>query len=155
MYTPKYIKFLILFLLTSACTSEHLTQEQAESEIIALAKKRSQAVVNSDTTTLASILSSDFCYINIYGEVQSRKKYLGNNASLGSDSSKWISQEMDSITVQVQDNNAVITFRALDKFIYEGVKYQNYVRSTFVYKKQNEEWRCILGHTTKIGEKEE
>lgn len=155
MYPPKYLKLLILFLLTSACTSERVTQEQAESEIIAIAKKRSQAVVNSDTTTLGSILSSDFRYINIYGEVLSRQKYLGNNASLGSDSSKWISQDMDSITVQVLDNNAVITFRVLDKFIYEGVEYQNFCRSSFVYKKQNEKWRCILGHTTRIGGEEE
>lgn len=111
-------------------------------------------MVNSDTTALSSILSSDFRYINIYGEVLTRKKYLNNNASLGSDSSKWISQDMDSITVQVADNNAVITFRVLDTFIYEGVEYQNYCRSSFVYQKQNEEWRCILGHTTRIEDEE-
>lgn len=154
MHTPTYFKLLIVVLLANACTPKNITQEQVESEIIALAKKRSQAVVNSDTTTLGAILSSDFRYINIYGEELSRKKYLGNNASLGSDSSKWISQDMDSITVQVVDNSAVITFRVLDKFIYEGVEYENYCRSTFVYKKQNEEWRCILGHTTRIGEEE-
>lgn len=149
-HAEKYVILLFVFLWVVACAPEKKSQEQIKSDIITLAKKRSAAVVNSDTTTLGAILSKDFYYINIYGELLSREKYLGNNSSLGSDSSRWISQDIDSVDVQVLDNSAVITFRVLDKFIYEGEPYENYCRSTFVYSKQNNEWRCTLGHTTKI-----
>lgn len=123
-----------------------------ESEVlIALAKKRSQAVVKSDTATLGQILDSQFRYINISGENLSREQYLLNNSSLGNDTaSYWVSQDIDSINVRVLDKTAVITFRVLDKFVYESIPYQNYCRSTFVYEKQGSEWRCLLGHTTKI-----
>ena len=146
-----YINGLLLALLmTTACSPDKTANEQIASTIIALAKKRSAAVVNADTATLSAILSKDFRYINIYGESLSRKKYLENNAALGSDSSRWISQDIDSMTVQVLDNSAVVTFRVLDKFIYEGVPYENYCRSTFIYERQKDDWKCILGHTTKI-----
>jgi hypothetical protein len=122
-----------------------------ESVIVALAKKRSEAVVRSDTVTLSKILDPRFRYINISGQSLSRKEYLSNNSSLGNDSaSYWISQNIDSVQVNMLTNTAVITFRVLDKFVYESISYQNYCRSTFVYEKQGAEWRCILGHTTKI-----
>jgi hypothetical protein len=92
----------------------------------------------------------DFRYINISGESLSRDMYLKNNASLGSDSSHWISQDIDSIVVRVINNSAVISFRVLDKFVYEGSPYENYCRSTFVYERQGDVWKCVIGHTTKI-----
>jgi len=150
MHTKTYYRSLLALLLLSACTGHEQSGEEIASSIIALAKERSLAVVKSDTATLGNILDKNFRYINIFGESLSRKKYLENNFSLGSDSSKWISQDIDSMAVRVLKNSAVITFRVLDKFIYEGSPYQNYCRSTFVYERQGDEWKCIIGQTTKI-----
>jgi hypothetical protein len=141
---------LILILLMIACTRKEKVREDVAPAIIELIKLRSQAVVKTDTATLDSILARDFRYINIFGESLSREEYLKNNASLGNDSSRWISQGIDSIDVRVLNSSAVVTFRVLDKFIYEGVPYENYCRSTFVYELQDDAWKCILGHTTKI-----
>lgn len=145
-----YLRCLLIFLWLTACAGKEMAEEEAASAIIALARLRSQAVVKSDTATLNSILDKDFRYINIFGESLSRAMYLKNNASLGSDSSHWISQDIDSIDVRVLSNSAVITFRVLDKFVYEGSPSENYCRSTFVYERQGDVWKCIIGHTTKI-----
>jgi hypothetical protein len=143
-------RFLLICLWLTACAEKEMTEEETASAIIAIARLRSQAIVKSDTATLNSILDNDFRYINISGESLSRAMYLKNNASLGSDSSHWISQDIDSIVVRVINNSAVITFRVLDKFVYEGSPYENYCRSTFVYERQDDVWKCIIGHTTKI-----
>src|SRR3990170_1010719 len=82
IYPLKYYKFLFVFHLVTACASDNMSKEQIESVIIDLAKKRSLAVVNSDTATLSSILGKNFRYINIYGEYLSRIKYLESNSSL-------------------------------------------------------------------------
>jgi hypothetical protein len=150
-----FCMFVYVSLVLAACGAATDGDEQIRSEIIALARERSRAVVSSDTLTLGSILARDFRYINTFGEAMSRSRYLQGNASLGNDSSRWISQEMDSITVKVLQNTAVVTFLVLDKFIYKGVPYENYCRSTFVYEKQGDTWKCILGHTTRIGNDEE
>jgi hypothetical protein len=142
--------FPLIFILLIACTRKEMVPEEVVPDIIELIKLRSQAVVKNDTTTLDSILARDFRYINVFGESLSREEYLKNNASLGSDSSRWISQDIDSIDVSVLDRSAIVTFRVLDKFIYEGMRYENYCRSTFVYELQDDAWKCILGHTTKI-----
>jgi hypothetical protein len=150
MRVPYYLRFFLIFLWLTACAGKEMAEEETASAIIALARLRSQAVVKSDTATLNSILDKDFRYINIFGESLSRAAYLKNNGSLGSDSSHWISQDIDSIDVKVLNNSAVITFRVLDKFVYEGSPYENYCRSTFVYQRQGDVWKCIIGHTTKI-----
>lgn len=132
------------------CEADLNSKQNQESVLVALVKKRSMAVVNSDTAVLSDILAKDFRYVNIFGEIQSRERYLSNNASLGSDSSRWISQDLDSIVVKIFDKTAIVTFRVLDKFVYEGVPAQNHCRSTFVYNLQGDSWKCLMGHTTKI-----
>jgi hypothetical protein len=142
----------ILLLLVAAtlfsCEFQPGTTE-VEAKIISLAKERSKAVVESDTTTMSRILSKDFTYINIWGERLTRKDYLANNATLG-EGSNWISQDMDSISVKVSPSFAIITFRVNDRFNYQGTYQSNFCRSTFVYELQDDSWKCVMGHTTKI-----
>jgi hypothetical protein len=146
-----YGSFLILATILFTCELNTSTVKDDESTIIALAKKRSKAVVESDSATLNDILDQRFRYINISGQSLSREDYLSNNSSLGNDSaSYWVSQNIDSIQVSMLERTAVITFRVLDKFVYEAIPYENYYRSTFVYEKQGAVWKCVLGHTTKI-----
>jgi hypothetical protein len=146
-----YGSLLILATILFSCELNTSTVKDDESTIIALAKKRSKAVVESDSATLNDILDQRFRYINISGQSLSREDYLSNNSSLGNDSaSYWVSQNIDSIQVSMLDRTAVITFRVLDKFVYEAIPYENYCRSTFVYEKQGAVWKCVLGHTTKI-----
>lgn len=139
---------LLFFVLLVSCQSQRTTAE-IETEIIALAKKRSKAVVESDTATMSSILSSDFSYCNIWGERLTRKDYLANNATLG-EGSYWIAQDMDSISVRVSPSFAIISFRVNDRFNYQGEFQSNFCRSTFVYELQGGSWKCVMGHTTKI-----
>lgn len=139
---------VLLFVSLIACHNQRSSKD-IEAEIISLAKKRSKAVVESDTTTLSSILAKDFTYINIWGERLTRKDYLANNASLGSQSS-WIAQDMDSISVKVSGSFAIITFRVNDRFNYEGAAHSNFCHSTFAYELQGNEWKCVMGQTTKI-----
>lgn len=143
---------LFLLLIITLVSCESVTHdEQAEEEIVKLARKRSKAVVDGDIVTLDQILSDDFTYVNISGQLLSRKAYLEGQVSLGSSNSRWISQTMDSITVKVIDATALITFRVNDRFIYDSVEYSNFCRSTFLYKQDTERnWKCVMGHTTKI-----
>jgi hypothetical protein len=142
--------YTLIVVLTVACSEKPGPDTDPTTEIIALAKLRSKAVVESDTAALSSILDKRFRYINIWGESLSREKYMSNNASLDEEDSHWISQDIDSIQLTFSGNSALITFRVLDKFVYQGDSAANYCRSTFIYEKQDGQWKCMLGHTTKI-----
>jgi ketosteroid isomerase-like protein len=123
-----------------------------ETTIANLAKQRSQAVVKGDTSFLRQILDKDFVYINISGETLNRDSYLEGLVSFKNDSTYWISQDIDRIRVKSMSNGdaAIISFRVLDKLMYEGMLYNNYCNSTFVYEKKGLDWKCLLGQTTKI-----
>lgn len=142
------IALLLLSATLFSCQSQSNTSV-IEAKIIALAKQRSKAVVESDTVTMSSILSSDFTYVNIWGERLTREEYLANNASLGN-GSYWIAQDIDSINVKVTPSFAVISFRVNDRFNYQGTFTSNFCRSTFAYELQGDHWKCVMGHTTKI-----
>jgi Domain of unknown function (DUF4440) len=147
--TRKTLHALLLFAVTLFSCESQPTIPEIEAKIISLAKERSKAVVKSDTTTMSRILSKDFTYINIWGERLTRQQYLTNNASLG-EGSYWISQDMDSISVKASQSFAVISFRVNDRFNYQGAFQSNFCRSTFVYELQGDDWKCVMGHTTKI-----
>lgn len=145
-----YITLLICVLLTSGCSDK--PDSSLETTIIDLARKRSQAVVKGDTATLNQILDRDFVYINTSGELLDRDNYLNGQVSFRNDSSYWISQTIDSITVRPLNNRnaVVINFKIHDELMYEGTLYKNFCRSTFVYEKKGDDWKCLLGQTTRI-----
>lgn len=42
----------------------------------------------------------------------------------------------------------VASIRVLDHFVYQGVQYENPVRSTYVLRKMDGRWLFVPGHTT-------
>lgn len=141
---------LILIILFSSCDSRNQALA-VEEEIIALARKRSKAVVEGDINTLKEILSDSFTYVNTSGKLLSRKAYLDGQVSLAATpNSRWISQTIDSIQVKVVHSTALITFRINDRFVYDSVEYSNDCRSTFLYQREADAWKCVMGQTTEI-----
>lgn len=142
---------LLLAILLASCDAINRDQ-QVKDEIIALAKRRSEAVVKSDIKTLEEILDRDFTYVNTSGKFLSRKEYLAGQGLLGNADSYWISQTMDSIDVKLVNSSALVTFRINDRFVFEKVEYSNFCRSTFLYERKNGKWSCVMGHTTQIND---
>ncbi len=144
------IHALVFLFVVTGCV--HKAENFQEATIINLAKQRSQAVVKGDTSALLKILDKDFIYINISGEKLDRNRYISGLVSFKNDSSYWISQDMDSIKVRPLGNGdaVIITFTLQDQLMYEGIRVNNQCRSTFIYEKKGNDWKCLLGQTTKI-----
>ncbi len=117
-------------------------------EIEMLVRRRSTAVVAGDMETLKQILSENFIYIDASGNRLDRVSYLENYVA--SNSIKWISQEVEEVSIRDYEDTSIVMCRVHDKFILAGKEFDTRLRATFVYAKQNEIWRCVFGQSTRI-----
>ncbi|MBX3066036.1 MAG: nuclear transport factor 2 family protein [Anaerolineae bacterium] len=113
-----------------------------------IVKQRSVALISGDVAKLSAILSDDFVYIDAGGNLMDKRGYLENYV-MATDV-RWIAQELDEIVIREYGEMAVITLRAHDQAEYGGTLFDSWVRSTFVYAKQGENWRCVSGHSSRI-----
>ena len=146
-----FILHTVLFLLLPFIAA---AQKTARQKIILenLARDRSSALIENDTVRMKEILDDRFFYTNSEGVKSTREEYITNMFT--QHTIKWLNQKIDSLDIQLHRNiTAILSFKVLDHFVYDGKEYQVWNRSTFVYMKKKKTWKCISGHTSEIGEK--
>ena len=112
------------------------------------ARARSDALVRGDVRILELILSDDFSYINASGHAFDKQAYL--QFFVVSGNMKWLAQELDEIAVRLYGDTAVLACRVHDQALFQGTPYDAYLRSTQIYVKQRNGWRCVAIQTTEI-----
>ena len=144
---------LLLLVALTACAAPQKPSE-AKQEVMRAAEQRLAAVVRGDLAALEQLLAPDFRYINVWGETSERAEYLeARRTSMNTPSDHWLGQDIDEHSIQFTmagPDVALVTFRVLDHFKYEGTEHRNWVRSTYVYERVDGKWRCKLGHTSRI-----
>jgi ketosteroid isomerase-like protein len=110
-----------------------------------VAAERSAALVRKDVAALDRILAPEFVYTNASGEVLDKEKYLARYVR--DPNVRWLSQELEDVEVRVAGDIAVVTCRVRDRAEFGGQSLDAAFRSTYVYVREEEGWRCIAGHT--------
>ena len=122
---------------------------EIRNDVIAAAKRRSQALVAGDPAALLELLTDDFAYVNAAGSLLDRAEYV--RAHITSGATRWFGQDLDEFHVRVHGDWAVLICRAHDRISFEGEPpTDTHVRSTQVWRRLDDVWRCLSIHTTGI-----
>lgn len=114
-------------------------------EVIRVARQRSEALVGKDLAALEHILAPEFVYTNASGEVLDKDQYL--TRYVRDANVRFESQELTELEVRVFDASAVVTCQVRDRATFHGNRLSGLFRSTFVYVRDSQGWRCVAGHT--------
>ena len=125
-----------------------MENQAIEQTIIERARARSEALIRGDVPALTQILADELVYTNANGQVLDRPMYLRTYVTSGA--GRFLSQTMDDIRVHLYGEVAVLTCRVHDVFEYQQQRFEADYRSTFVYARQADQWRCVAGQTTAI-----
>lgn len=122
-----------------------------EQEIIRLVHARSEALVNADVEAMGNILHPEFVYVNAGGYVNHQEDYLAQFVDSEGGPS-WERQDVDEITIRIYGDIAIVNCRVHDVATWQEHRMDAHFRSTFVYLKTPDGWRCVSGHTSPIDE---
>jgi hypothetical protein len=116
--------------------------------LLQVAQARSEALVHKDSDTMSRILSEEFVYINSTGEVLTKTEYIENYVI--SPDARWTSQTMEDVDIQLHDTVGILRCRVHDVAEFAGDPFVASFRSLFVYRRNGDEWHCVVGQTTAI-----
>jgi hypothetical protein len=116
--------------------------------LLQVARARSEALVRKDADTMRRILADEFVYINSGGEVLTKTGYIEDYVI--SPDAQWTSQTMEDVHIQIYDTVGVLRCRVHDVAEFAGDPFVASFRSLFVYRRNGDEWQCVVGQTTAI-----
>lgn len=117
--------------------------------IIALDRKRMQAMAAKDVATLSSVLADDLIYIHSSARIDTKQSLIGN---MQSGSTVYSSVEPSGVTAMDFGDSVVLTGEAQIKVTSGGKPMAFGVRFTDVYAKRNGQWQMVLWQSTKLPE---
>jgi hypothetical protein len=95
---------------------------------------------------LDHILADGFVYTNATGEVLDRASYLARYVE--SPDVRWLAQDLEDVEVRMHGGTAVLTFLVHDRAMFGGQLLDAHFRSTFVYARTRDGWKCLAGHSS-------
>jgi ketosteroid isomerase-like protein len=121
-----------------------------ESDLIALEKKFTDAIVSNDASAIERYLSPDWVIIDPDGSVIDRAKFLEVVKS-----GALVHDRMDPEELRARNygSTAVITAMVRSSGKFMGHAFQSEERSTDVFIQQNGQWVCVLTHLCRVGKK--
>lgn len=119
-----------------------------DQDILNVAQARSDALVQKDGDAMNRILADEFVYINSSGEVLTKTDYIEQYVI--SPEAQWRSQTMEDVHIQLYDGVGIVRYRVHDDAEFAGDPFVASFRSLFVYRRDGDTWRCVVGQTTAI-----
>lgn len=137
------VRFVVTIILL--CSFSMLSYSQAkrgnssppERELLGLVKTWNDAELKGDAATIANLLADEFSFLG----GSNREEYL--LLTKPNDSLVIESNIIESSSVQVYDNAALITSLNSFKFKKEGQPFEGKFLSMTVWIKKNDRWQCV------------
>lgn len=117
--------------------------------IIALDKKRMDAMAAKDVATLSEVLGDDLVYTHSSARLDTKASLIGN---MQSGSTVYQSVVPSDVKAQDLGDAVVLTGVARIKVMSGGKPMDFGVRFTDVYAKRNGKWQMVVWHSTKLPE---
>lgn len=144
------MRSLSILLLTLLLSAKCFAQTNNEAILKGLNEKFLNALVNSDTAALSSVLASDFMLVNPGGI---KRNKADNLATLLIPNQKVLSINIDSADIRMITSDVGIVSAWTTCVIEAGGKkttgkncYQD------IYAKRNNEWKAVSAHVTMLSE---
>jgi ketosteroid isomerase-like protein len=121
-----------------------------ESDLIALEKNFTDAIVSNDVSAIERYMSPDWIIIDPDGSVIDRAKFLEvvKSGALVHDS-----MVPEDVRARNYGSTAVITALTRSSGRFMGHPFQSEERATDVFIQQNGQWVCVLTHLCRVGKK--
>jgi ketosteroid isomerase-like protein len=120
-----------------------------ERAVLAAMAGYKQAILDSDTASLARIWTGNYTFINPQGALVSREERLANIGS-GSTNVQVIDDERE-ITVRQFGDMAVVQNLSTLHGTFGGVPTDTDLRGTFVWVRRNGAWKLVTNQLTAVG----
>jgi hypothetical protein len=112
-------------------------------EVLAAARRRSDALAARDAAALRALHHPGLRWTTHRGEVLDRERYVAGNTA---GDLVWRSQRLEDAHVTVAGDTAVLTALAVDEVERGGAAQTFRVRVTLTWVREDGEWRCLAGH---------
>jgi len=114
--------------------------------VLELARRRSEALVARDASTLLQLLHEDFLYVTANGDLLGREEYL--DRFVRDDEVTWLSQTILEPHVTATAGTAVLTCLVHDVARFGPHELDATFRSTQTWTLTEQGWRCLAAHTS-------
>jgi len=118
-----------------------------EEELICVATEWDRAMVENDAETIGRYLSDDWTIVGSDGNVSDKATFLGLIQSGALTHDVMESHEMK---VRVYGDTAVVLAKGVSGGKYQGQAFREVERVSCVFVRQNEQWKCVLTHLSRI-----
>jgi ketosteroid isomerase-like protein len=114
-------------------------------EVLAAARRRSDALVRKDIETLLALMHPDCLYISSRGAVFGRDEYL--DTYVRADDVRWSSQTLRQPRFASAGETTVLTCLVHDVGTFFGQALDDSFRSTSTWISTENGWQCLAIHT--------
>lgn len=121
----------------------------AEEELTGLAHAWDRAMIENDAEAIGRYMADDWSIIGSDGSVGDKPTFLElvRAGVLSHDV-----MESEDLSVRVYGDAAVIVARGVSGGMYRGQAFREVERSTCVFVRQAEQWRCVVTHLSRIAD---
>jgi ketosteroid isomerase-like protein len=121
--------------------------DRVEAELIAVAHQWDQAMVRNDAEAIGRYMADDWMIVSADGSMSDKATFLGLVES-GALSHDVMSSE--DFRIRIYGDTAVLLARGVSGGSYQGQAFREVERSSNVFVKQDEHWRCVLTHLSRL-----
>jgi hypothetical protein len=143
---PQTIFYLFLFI---AFTTRVHAQSEDSKRLIALEKRRFDAMIHRDTTLLSGFLADSLTYIHSSGVIDNKISFLKD---IGSGRITYLFILPEKVTATIDGNYAWVFGRANVRFKLASMtgNIDQYISFVEVYQLKRYQWKMILCHNARI-----
>jgi ketosteroid isomerase-like protein len=127
------------------------TKDSPTAELIRLTREWDRAMVENDPEAIGRYMADDWTIIGSDGSVGDKPTFL---ALVRSGALTHDVMESDDLSIRIYGDTAVVTARGVSGGKYRGQPFREVERSTCVFVRQDEQWRCVLTHLSRLAQKE-
>jgi hypothetical protein len=132
-----------------ACSLQLYAQADDRPRLIALEKRRIEAMTHRDTTMLSSLLADSLIYIHSSGVIDNKTSFLKD---IGSGRIVYLFILTEKVTASIDGNYAWIYGRANVRFKLASMtgNIDQYISFVEVYQHKRYQWQLVLCHNARI-----
>jgi ketosteroid isomerase-like protein len=122
-------------------SQETSMNDKTSQELLELEKNFQKAVMENDAEAITRFIADDWIIVDAEGAIIQRDKFL---AIIKSGTLTHDAMNLEQPRVRVYGTTAVVTGRATSSGKYMGTPFKTLERSTDVFVKVEDQWRCVL-----------
>ena len=119
-------------------------------EIIALEKRRIEAMTNQDAKTLDEILADDLSYTHSGGRTETKAEFIANATTAGGTRYHGLTQE--DLKVRHYGDTAIVTGHGIVHVESSNGDRKFPIRFIDIYIRRDDAWRMVAWQSTKLPE---